>query len=426
LPRLTNKTVLTLGPRIGRKGTIVAGRYQDTGTPGLYLYVSPDEQVRRWIFRFTSPDTKRTKKITETGLGPVSAVPVADARSKVADLRKQIARGICPIAAKKAERDAGTTFAEAAEAWIAVHSPSWRSETQLRGARRVLFQHGKPLGSVPVADISPDKIQSCLEELWVRCPVQARRALAMFERVLDYAKAKGLRVGDNPASWRGMHEYRFPKRNGGVKHYSALPYEQIPGFMKALRVRQSRSSGAVALELLILTACRTGEVLGMRWDEIDLVQRVWTIPAGRTKKNREHVVPLSDRVIELLKDQQLYSPGSEYVFTGWKRSRMTPKSLWSVLQAMKLDVTVHGFRSTFRDWAGDATDFSRESIEECLAHAVGNATERSYRSEHGIGKAKGDHGGVVRVLRLILFQNSSWNRIRSLVRKILGTLRFSV
>jgi hypothetical protein len=186
--RLTNRNVVLAKP----------GRHQDTGTQGLYLYVSPDEQVRRWIYRYTSPVSR---KVTETGLGPISAVPLADARDKANDLLRQIRNGICPIAAKRADRAAATTFAEAAEAWIEIHRVEWRSESQLCGARNVLFNHGKPLGSVPVAELTPDKIQATLEELWVRCPVQGRRALAMFERVLNLAKAKGWRAGDNPASW---------------------------------------------------------------------------------------------------------------------------------------------------------------------------------------------------------------------------------
>jgi integrase len=362
------------------------GRHQVTGTQGLYLYVSPDGQVRRWLFRYTSPASKR---VTETGLGPVAAMPLDDAKDKVHELRKQIAKGICPITAKREARAKGVTFAEAAETWIETHKPGWRSESQLSGARILLHQHGKPLAKVPVSEITPDLIQSALEGLWVRCPAQGRRALAMWERVLDFARAKGWRNGDNPASWRGMHEYRFPKRLKTDKcHHSALPYEQVSEFMRKLRVRQSRSSAAVALELCILTASRTGEVLGMQWSEIDWEKKLWTIPAGRMKGGREHVVPLSDRAMALLEDQRHYSPGSEFVFTGYKRDRMDDKCMISVVKNMKVDVTVHGFRSTFRDWAGDETDFAREHVEECLAHDVGNGVERAYRRQNGLDKRR--------------------------------------
>lgn len=169
--------------------------------------------------------------------------------------------------------------------------------------------HGKPLATVPMSAVTPDLVQAALAELWAWYPAQGRRALAMFERVLDYARAKGMRQGDNPASWRRMFEYRFPRRRGiDRRHYTAMPYERVPGFIKALRVKQARSTAAIALEITILTACRRGEVLGMQWAELDWDQALWNIPAERTKAGREHRVPLSSRVVELLKLQRQYSP----------------------------------------------------------------------------------------------------------------------
>jgi integrase len=374
--RITQSNIMKLGP----------GRNQDKGTPGLYLFVTGDGQIRRWIFRFTSPVSKA---VTETGLGPWPAIAPDDARDKAHELRKQIVNGICPIAARRADRAVATTFAEAADAWIETHKPGWRSASQLKNARILLHQHGAPLAKVPVSEVNPDKIQSALEELWVRHPAQARRALAMFERVLDFARAKGWRNGDNPASWRGMHEYRFPRQKSKeLRHFAALPYVELPEFVRKLRVRQSRSSGAVALEFTILTATRTGEVLGMQWSEIDWDNRVWTLPAERTKQGRQHQVPLCNRAMKLLEEQRHYSPGSEYVFTGYKRDRLAEKSMVSVLKNLRVDVTVHGFRSTFRDWAGDMTDFAREHVEECLAHSVGNGTERAYRRQNGLEKRR--------------------------------------
>jgi integrase len=361
------------------------GRHH-TGTQGLYLWVSPDAQIRRWIYRYTSPVTHR---VTETGFGPVTVLTLAQARAKALELQRQIAQGICPITARRAAVAAQTTFGEACDSWIETHKPGWRSGSQLRNCNILLNGHGKALRKVPVASVTPDLIESTLADLWVKRPAQARRALAMFERVLDYAKAKGLRVGDNPASWRGMHEYRFPRRQKtDRKHYAAMPYTQISSFMKSLRQKQSRSSAAMALEFLILTAARSGEVLGMTWDEIDWDQKLWTMPATRTKQGREHVVPLSGRAMELLKLEQQWSPGSEFVFTGYKRSRLAEKAMVWVLKSMNREVTVHGFRSTFRDWAGDTTSFAREHIEECLAHAVGNGVERAYRRQNGLDKRR--------------------------------------
>ncbi|HEX4715922.1 MAG TPA: integrase arm-type DNA-binding domain-containing protein, partial [Ktedonobacteraceae bacterium] len=273
------------------------GRHH-TGTQGLYLYVSPDEQVRRWIYRFTSPASRR---VTETGLGLVSVVTLAQARTKAHDLQKLVAQGICPITAKRSAKAEQTTFGEACDIWIDTHKPSWRGASQLRNANFLLHHHGKALAKIAVSAINPDLIQSALTDLWAKHPVQARRALAMWERVLDLARAKGMRTGDNPASWRGMHEYRFPRRKAtDRKHYAALPYAQIGQFMQALRGKQERSTGALALELTILTACRTGEVLGMQWSEINWEQALWVIPAERTKPGKEHTVPLSARAMELL------------------------------------------------------------------------------------------------------------------------------
>ncbi|MGO9400786.1 MAG: phage integrase central domain-containing protein [Xanthobacteraceae bacterium] len=189
MPRFTARNVIFAPP----------GRHH-AGTPGLYLYVSPDAQVRRWIFRYTSPVTHC---VTETGLGPVSVISPSDARDKALSIRRLIANGIDPVGAKRSERVSQTTFAQACEGWITTHRPGWRSESQLRNARLLLFGHGKSLLPVPIASISADMVQSALTPLWERAPSQARRTLAMWARVLDYAKAKGFRTGDNPAAWRG-------------------------------------------------------------------------------------------------------------------------------------------------------------------------------------------------------------------------------
>jgi integrase len=260
----------------------------------------------------------------------------------------------------------------------------------------MLRNHGKSLTGMAVSAITPDHIQAALADQWLKHPVCARRTLALFERIFAYAKSKGYRVGDNPAAWKGCHEYRFPRRpKTARRHFSAMPYAQIPYFLRDLRIKQGRSSSAVALELCILTAARTGEVLGMKWNEVDFENRLWSLPAYRTKQGRAHVVPLSDRALELLRLQRQYSSnaeGSAFVFTGNKRSRLDPKSLLWVLHkvngAGRQCDTVHGFRSTFRDWAGNETDFAREHIEECLAHQVGNDVERAYRRQSALAKRR--------------------------------------
>jgi integrase len=367
------------------------GKWRVTGEPGLYLYVSPDGQVRRWIFRYTSPVTH---KPTETGLDMASAVSLSQARSKAQGMRKQIANGICPIHAKRAKRASQVTFKEAADGWIETHEPSWKpgrdgkDGSQMKIAKLVLFHHGAPLANVPVAKVTPDMVEDALKEMWSRAPNQGRRTLAMWSRVLDYARAKGMRSGDKPASWRGMHEYRFARRRTNqYGHHAALDYRQMPEFMQKLRQRQERSTGAVALEFTILTAARTSEVLGMEWGEIDWDKKLWTVPKERMKAGKEHIVPLSDMAVDILKRQRELSPG-EYVFTGYNRTRLAARSMRSVLLYMGVGCTVHGFRSTFRDWCGDKTSFQREHVEGCLAHQVGNSVELAYRRSTALEKRR--------------------------------------
>jgi integrase len=356
------------------------------GETGLYLLVSQDLQVRRWVFRYTSPVTH---KPTETGLNLASVVTLAQAKARAGDIRRQIAAGECPIHKKREVRASQVTFREAANAWIETHKPSWRGKSMERSVNVLLHLHGEPLANKPVKDITPDHVQAALAGLWAKTPLQGRRALSAWERVLDFARAKGWRQGDNPASWRGCHEYRFARvRETDRKHWDALPYEMMPEFVKALRKKQARSVGAVCLEFVILTASRSGETLGMQWKEIDWDKQTWTIPASRMKAGREHVVPLCKRAMELLTLQRQYSSGSEYVFTGYNGTRMADVSMRSVLGYMQVKTSVHGFRSTFRDWAGDTTHHPREHVEACLAHRVGNAVEQAYRRSDALEKRR--------------------------------------
>jgi integrase len=253
----------------------------------------------------------------------------------------------------------------------------------------LLHLHGGPIANKPVKDITPDVVQSALTELWAKYPLQGRRALSAWERVLDFARAKGWRQGDNPASWRGCHQYRFARvRETDRKHWDALPYEMMPEFMKALRRKQARSIGAVCLEFVILTASRSGEAFGMTWSEIDWDKQTWTIPASRMKAGREQVVPLCARAMELLTLQRQRSNGSGFVFEGYNGTRMADVSMRSVLSYMQVKTSVHGFRSTFRDWAGDKTHFQREHVEACLAHRVGNSVEQAYRRSDALDKRR--------------------------------------
>jgi integrase len=362
------------------------GRHH-TGVTGLYLFVSPDAQVRRWIFRYTSPATKR---VTEHGLGCFPAVGPNDAKSKVLDLQRQIAAGVCPIQARRIAHTTCMTFGEACEAWVETHKPGWRSASQLKNARVLLELHGKPLWVVPVSQITPNNVQVVLAGLWSKYPIQARRVLSMWERVLDFAKAKGMRQGDNPAAWKGCHQYRWPKtRTTDHGHYAAMDYVELPEFVSKLHVRQVRSVAARALEFLILTSARTGEVINAQWSEIDWDAKVWNLAATRTKQGRAHRVPLSARAIELLAMQKQCVNGSAYVFTGNGHGPLRSKAMaWVLHNIEQTAVTVHGFRSTFRNWAGDVTNFQREHIEECLGHQIGNAVERAYRRSDALQKRR--------------------------------------
>jgi integrase len=315
-------------------------------------------------------------------------VALGDAKAKAGELRRQIAQGVCPITARRAEQASKVTFKEAAEGWIETHKVSWKGgseSAQMANAVLALYGHGASLTGKRVAEITPNMIQAALEQLWNRAPEQGRRTLGFWARVFDYAKAKEWRQGDNPCAWRGCFEYRLPRRRTTERrHHPALPYEEIPAFIETLR--QHRAVSALALEFTILTCTRTSEALGAGWAEIDFENRLWTIPKARMKAGKEHVVPLSARAIEILKQQQ-HSPG-EYVFTGRNKTRLADRTMWNLLEFMGIKTSVHGFRSTFRDWCGNQTDFPREHVEEALAHQVGSAVERAYRRKVGLAKRR--------------------------------------
>jgi integrase len=370
-------------------------------SPSLYLYVSPNGQTRRWIFRFTKPSTGR---VTEMGLGGADVMTLAEARTKVHDCRRMVARGEDPIDAKREQRAVNVTFVDVAAEFLDTQARRFRNPGSVRNVRLLLMTHAAALGSQPIANICTSHINAALRPLWLTSPEQARRAVAAVLRVLKYAKAKGLTT-TSAADMREDMSHLLPQVNGTKHHFKAIDYRVIPAFMQELRAAQTQGEALspAVIEFLVLTAARENEVCGMQWREIDWQERVWTLPLERDKVGHKrkpdnpHRVPLCDRAMLLLSRQRgptvssvkPYDPDA-YVWPG--RSGYDPvtgKSVYKYLtQTMGIQATIHGLRSTFRDWAGDMTHYARNDIEECLGHIVGNAVERAYRRSDALDKRR--------------------------------------
>lgn len=348
---------------------------------GLILNVTASGS-KSWVFRYTP----KGGKVREMGLGGYPAVSLEKARIKADEFRAMVADGKDP----KNERDkeTGKTFGEAADSFYDAMQARWSNPKSRHQWRKTLGETCKPIRNKPVADIGTEDVLSILQPIWMKTPETASRVRGRIESVLDYAKAKNWRAGENPARWRGHLENTLPRRDKAksVVHHAAMPYVEIPAFMAGLQVRPALA--ARALEFLILTATRTSETLGAQWDEVDFNNALWTIPAERMKLRREHVVPLSPRAIEIL--QPLYETRyTDFVFPGQKHSKpFSNMVLAMLLRRMNVPkATPHGFRSSFRDWAGDETSFPREIAEAALAHAVGGV-EAAYRRGSALEKRR--------------------------------------
>jgi integrase len=355
-----------------------SGRYGDGG--GLFLVVSQSGS-RKWVFRY-----RWRKGRHDLGLGSARDVPLASARQLAAAARLSLSRGINPLTARV--KASIPTFAEVADQLIADLSPSWRNEKHRAQWTATLSVYGAPLRSMRVDEVAVDDVLAVLQPIWATLPETASRVRGRIERVLDAARAKGYRTGDNPARWRGHLDHLLPARQRLTRgHHAAMAFRKVPGFVRTLR--QHEAVAALALEFLILTAARTGEVLGARWQEVDLEQAIWTVPADRMKAARRHRVPLSDRSLEILAVARRLQV-SEYVFPGRNSEKpLSNMSLEMLMRRMQVDdATVHGFRSSFRDWVGEATDFPREVAEAALAHTIGDSTERAYRRGDALQKRR--------------------------------------
>jgi integrase len=325
------------------------------------------------------------------GLGGFPEVPLAAARLERDKWAAVLRSGGDPIGLRKAEKAASRgvpTFGQLADEVIDGKGAEWRNEKHRRQWVMTLREYAAPLRSRPVNEIETDDVLGVLRPLWSTRPETASRLRGRIEHVLDAARAKGFRHGPNPALWRGHLDKLLPKRPKVSRgHHAAMPYEKVPRFVR--KVRKRDVIAALAIEFTILTAARTGEVIGAVWDEIDLKNAVWTIPANRTKAGRTHRVPLSDGSVALLKQVREVRTG-DFVFPGRKPDRpLSNMSMEMILRRMKIeDATMHGFRSSFRDWVGNETEFAREVAEAALAHVVGDAAEQAYRRGDALKKRR--------------------------------------
>jgi integrase len=352
------------------------GRY--AAGDGLYLQIT-GTRGRSWIFRY-----ERDGKGRHMGLGPVSLLTLAVARERARDARRLLLEGVDPLEHRKAERAQaalaaarGITFKQAAERYIASHEAAWRNLTHRKQWRSTLAAYVYPrFGQVAVAAIDTALVTDALEPIWTAKPETAGRVRGRIESILDWAKARGFRDGENPARWRGHLDALLPDRRKlrRVVHHAALPYVEAPAFMNELRQREAIA--ARALEFAILTAGRTSEVLGARWPEIQ--GETWIVPSNRMKAAVEHRVPLCRGAVELL--AQLPREG-EFVFIGARSGRpLSNMALLVLLRRMgRGDLTAHGFRSTFRDWCAECTGYPREVAEAALAHSIESKVEAAYR-----------------------------------------------
>src|SRR5262245_18976765 len=363
------------------------GMYADGG--GLYLRVA-EGGSKQWIFRYAAydPSHKRSYRLRDMSIAPCHTIDLAKAREKARQARELRLEGIDPIAHKRAQRAAAEaasakamTFRQCAEEFMKDNSAKWSNAKHREQWETTLVSYVYPaFGNQPVGAIDTPLVLKALKPLWERVPETASRVRGRIENVLGWATVHHYRTGDNPARWKGHLEHALPARSEvvKVKHLAALPYSQAGSFMA--KIRQDTRIGARCLEFIVLTAARVGEANVADWNEIDFTERVWIVPAERMKVDREHRIPLSDSALAVLEEMRAIRI-SDYIFPGKRAGR--PVGANTVLRIAKetagVDITTHGLRSTFRDWAAERTSFPREVAEMALAHTIPNAVEAAYR-----------------------------------------------
>ena len=379
MSRPTNK----LSAKLTEKNDLKPGLYGDGG--GLYLQVS-DYKTKAWVFRYMMAGRAR-----KMGLGDFELVSLKDARKKRDAAYGLVVDGIDPIEARKARKaeqaveNAKTlTFKECAEKYIAAHKAGWKSPKHAGQWEATLETYAYPaIGKLPVAAIDVALVLKVIEPIWSTKTETASRVRGRIESILSWAKARGYRQGENPATWRGHLDQLLPARSqvAPVEHHAALSYADLPAFMVKLRAKEGVS--ARALEFTILTIARTGDTIGATWKEVDKAEKLWTVPAARVKgkkgaRKRDHVVPLSNQALSILKKA---ATDETYLFPSGKAG-LSNAAMSELLKGMGYapDVaTVHGFRSTFKDWCSEQTSYPNELSEMAMAHTVSDKVEAAYR-----------------------------------------------
>jgi integrase len=376
--RLSARQVKNAKPKKGRDWAELS----DGGNLLLQVTTGKDGHIRRsWVFRYEL-DHKRH----EMGLGPTHTISLREAREVAKHNRQLLLKRVDPLEARnqqarqqRLEAAKAMTFGGCVEAYLETHDVAWKNDKHRHQWRMTLTKYCLPIADLPIKDIDTDLVLRVLTPLWKTRTETAKRLRARIARVLSWAKGRGLRNGENPAAWSGhlSEMLAAPGKIMKVRHHPALPYKEIGAFMGELRKRHSVS--ARALEFLILTVARTSEVIGARWSEIDFDEKVWTISSERMKAGRTHRIPLSPRAMAILKS---LPRRGDRIFD------LSNMALLRLLHSMRSGLTVHGFRSTFRDWAGDHSTFPREVIEAALSHVIGDKAEQAYRRGDALMKRR--------------------------------------
>lgn len=367
---------------VGVRNLKKPGRYADGG--GLYLHVDgPD--TKRWVLRVQIKGGRRT----DIGLGGLSTTTLAEAREKSLIYRKMAREGIDPVAAKRETEKIVPTFSEAAEKVYASHSKGWSNARHATQWINSLTTYAYPqIGTTPVDQITPADVAAALESIWFEKPETARRVRQRIGAVLDWSTTKGHREGVNPVE--GVKASFAKKKVGAKKHFPAMPYQDAPDFLATLRAADASLPVKTALEFLILTVGRTNEVIKADWQEIDHDDATWAVPAARMKRKIEHRVPLSPRALVLLEIMKPLTGGSGLIFPGEKAGEpLSDGALLKTLNRYAPEYTVHGFRSSFRDWAEERTHFTRAVCEQALAHGLRDKTEAAYNRSDLFEKRRG-------------------------------------